>query len=219
MRRRAAAAACCLAVAALARAAPPDAAAWEAAAVAHAAAHEAQLTEEVIAFTAIPSVSAQPEHAADVRAASEWVQRKLLAMGAEHVALMETGVAGRDHPVVYGDWLHAPGAPTVLIYAHFDVQPAAGTEALWASPPFAPTRFEHATDGPSLRARGAADDKGPLAAALQGLQAVAAAGGGFPVNVKWLLEGQEEIGSPQLGAFIAKHGMRARPVFAFGARR
>jgi acetylornithine deacetylase/succinyl-diaminopimelate desuccinylase-like protein len=91
---------------------------------------------------------------------------------------------------------------------HFDVQPAEPLE-LWASPPFSPTRFEHAADGPSLRARGAADDKGCLAAALQGLQAVsAAAGGAFPVNLKFLLEGQEEIGSPQLEAFIQTHGAR-----------
>jgi acetylornithine deacetylase/succinyl-diaminopimelate desuccinylase-like protein len=86
------------------------------------------------------------------------------------------------------------------------VQPAEPL-ALWASPPFAPTPFEHPTEGPSLRARGAADDKGNLAAALQGLQAVAAAGGGaFPLNVKFLLEGQEEIGSPQLERFIQANG-------------
>jgi acetylornithine deacetylase/succinyl-diaminopimelate desuccinylase-like protein len=86
------------------------------------------------------------------------------------------------------------------------VQPAEPL-ALWMSPPFAPTEFTHAADGPSLRARGAADDKGPLAAALQGLAAVAMAGkGAFPVNVKFLIEGQEEIGSPQLDAFVAQHG-------------
>jgi acetylornithine deacetylase/succinyl-diaminopimelate desuccinylase-like protein len=96
----------------------------------------------------------------------------------------------------------------LLPQGHFDVQPAEPL-ALWSSPPFAPTRFEHPADGPSLRARGAADDKGCLAAALQGLQAVsAAAGGAFPVNLKFLLEGQEEIGSPQLESFIQSHGAR-----------
>ena len=93
----------------------------------------------------------------------------------------------------------------MLVYGHFDVQPAEPL-ALWTTPPFAPTLFTHADDGPALRARGAADDKGCLAAALQGLHAVAATGSGaFPVNLKFLLEGQEEIGSPQLEAFIRAH--------------
>ena len=89
------------------------------------------------------------------------------------------------------------------------MQPAEPLD-LWQSPPFEPTPFEHSTDGPSLRARGAADDKGCLASALHGLEAVfrtsAEGGGGFPLNVKLMLEGQEEIGSPQLQAFVAQHG-------------
>jgi acetylornithine deacetylase/succinyl-diaminopimelate desuccinylase-like protein len=184
-----------------------DAAAWEASARSYVASHEAPFHQEVLAFAAIPSVSAVPAHANDVRAAGEWTAQRLRSLGAEHVALMETGVVGEAHPVVYGDWLHAPpGAPTVLVYGHFDVQPAEPL-ALWTTPPFAPTQFTHPSDGPSLRARGAADDKGPLAAALQGLHAVfhASDAKAFPVNLKFLIEGQEEIGSPQLDAFVAAH--------------
>ncbi len=193
-----------LSLAALRLAAAADFAAWEAAALAQLANRDVDVVAELRDFIAIPSVSAIAAHAADVRRAAEWTAAKLRALGAEHVAVMETGEPGVAHPVVYGDWLHGgDDVPTVLVYGHSDVQPAEPFE-LWHSPPFEATAFEHPSDGASLRGRGASDDKGSLLAALHGLRSVSAAGNGrFPVNLKFLLEAQEEIGSPQLEAFIA----------------
>lgn len=91
---------------------------------------QVDFTARLLEFLRIPSISSLPEHSADVRAAGEWVAAQLRSAGMEHVEVMETG----GHPVVYADWLHAPGKPTVLIYGHFDVQPA-DPLSLWESPP------------------------------------------------------------------------------------
>jgi acetylornithine deacetylase/succinyl-diaminopimelate desuccinylase-like protein len=150
---------------------------------------------ELIDLLRIPSISALPEHAGDVQAAAEWSAARLRAAGIEHVEVMPTG----GHPVVYGDWLHAAGRPTILIYGHFDVQPV-DPLALWSSPPFEPA----VRDG-RLYARGASDMKGNLLTTILAVEARLRAEGSLPVNVKFLLEGQEEIGSPQLPHFIHNH--------------
>src|SRR5688572_355026 len=149
--------------------------------------------EELLDFLRIPSISALPENASEVRAAAEWLARRLTAAGVEGARVLETG----GHPVVYGEWIGAPGKPTVLLYGHFDVQPVDPLDE-WQTPPFEPT----IRDG-RVYARGATDDKGNLFLSILAVEALLATTGELPVNVKFLLEGQEEIGSPQLGAFLA----------------
>jgi acetylornithine deacetylase/succinyl-diaminopimelate desuccinylase-like protein len=155
----------------------------------------------------IPSISALPEHAADVQRAGEWVARRLQQAGVENVAVMPTG----GHPVVYGDWLHAPGKPTILLYGHFDVQPVDPLE-LWTSPPFEPT-----IRNGRVYARGSSDMKGNLIDTIAGVEALLATTGRLPVNVKFFLEGQEEIGSPQLPEFLAAHADKFRSDLAVSA--
>ena len=155
--------------------------------------NQGSVVDQLLAFIRIPSVSALPAHAADVAAAGAWVHARLEAAGLEHVQTLATG----GHPVVYGDWLHAPDAPTVLIYGHFDVQPAVAEDG-WSGPPFEPRLADD-----RIYARGASDDKGNMFAPIVAVEALLRTRGGLPVNVKFLLEGQEEIGSPQLGAFVS----------------
>lgn len=146
--------------------------------------HHAALCE----LLRIPSISAQREHAPDVRRAAEWLAQRLRAIGLEGVAVQPTA----GHPVVLGQTPQRPDRPTVLIYGHYDVQPPEPL-ALWTTPPFEPTVRRG-----RLYARGAADDKGQLFIHLAVIEAWQRAGGGCPVNVKVLLEGEEEIGSPHL---------------------
>lgn len=150
---------------------------------------------ELLDFLRIPSVSALPDHAHDVRRAGDWVADRLRQAGLVNVQTLETG----GHPVVYADWLQAEGKPTILIYGHFDTQPADPLE-LWQTGPFEPT----IRDG-CLYARGASDDKGNMLAPILAVEALLKADGRLPVNVKLLFEGQEEIGSPQLPRWIAEH--------------
>jgi len=149
-------------------------------------------------FLRIPSISALPDHATDCRAAAGWLAAALTSAGLEHAEVCETG----GHPVVYADWLHAPGAPTVLVYGHYDVQPVDPLE-LWTSPPFEP-----ATDGDRLLARGAADDKGQVHAHLMAAAAVLATRGEFPINVRYLFEGEEESSSVNLARWLAANRER-----------
>lgn len=153
---------------------------------------------ELLAFLSIPSVSAISAHAPDVQRAAEWVAARVGAAGLENVEILPTG----GHPVVYADWLHAPGKPTVLIYGHFDVQPV-DPVSLWTHPPFEP----HVAEG-KVYARGASDDKGNMLVPILALEAMLKSGGALPLNVKVFFEGQEEIGSPQLGAFMPQHSQR-----------
>jgi len=146
----------------------------------------------------IPSISAQPDHAADVRRSAEFTAGLLRDAGLEHAEILETGNGGL--PSVYADHLHAgAGAPTVLVYGHHDVQPVDPLDE-WASPPFEPV----VADG-AVRGRGAVDDKGQVlfqVEAVRGLLAAAGDGGGLPVNVKFLVEGEEEVGSPNFEALL-----------------
>ncbi len=151
--------------------------------------------EELKTFCRIPSVSTKSEHKADIQKAAEWLTDTMRAIGLEHIRIMPTA----GHPVVYADWLHAPGKPTALVYGHYDVQPAEPLD-LWITGPFDPT----VRDG-ELYARGAVDDKGQVFMHLKALEAHLKTRGALPVNVKLLIEGEEEIGSPNLDPFIAQH--------------
>ena len=150
---------------------------------------------ELLELLRIPSISALPAHAAEVQRAAQWVEKRMKDAGIESVRIMATG----GHPVVYGEWLHAPGKPTVLIYGHFDTQPVDPLD-LWDRPPFEPV----IKDG-RIYARGASDNKGNLFIPLTVVEAMLKTAGKVPVNLKFLFEGQEEIGSPQLQPFIAAH--------------
>ena len=157
--------------------------------------HKGRLLDELLAFLRIPSISALPAHKDDVQQAAEWLEARMKTAGIESVRSMPTG----GHPVVYGEWLHAPGKPTLLIYGHFDTQPVDPLD-LWNHPPFEP----HIQDG-RIYARGATDDKGNLFIPLVVVEAMLKTSGELPVNLKFFFEGQEEIGSPQLPDFIAGH--------------
>lgn len=157
--------------------------------------HQDRFLDEMLDFLRIPSISSLPEHAGDVERAAEWVARRLKAAGMEAVQIMPTG----GHAVVYGEWLGAPGKPTVMIYGHLDTQPV-DPLTLWTSPPFEP----EVRDG-RVYARGACDDKGNLLIPILAVEALLQAEGSLPVNVKFFIEGQEEIGSPQLPTFLARN--------------
>ena len=150
------------------------------------------------AFLRIPSISALPGHADDCRRAADWLVDQLTAAGLEHAEAFETG----GHPVVYADWLHAPGAPTALIYGHYDVQPVDPQE-LWTSPPFEPVVV-----GDRMLARGSADDKGQVHAHVMAAGAVLATQGRLPINVRYLFEGEEESGSVNLERWLAANRER-----------
>ena len=152
---------------------------------------------ELIEFASIPSVSTDPTHATDVAAATKWVASKLEAAGRGRIEVRTLATEG--NPVVYGEWLGAPGAITVLVYGHYDVQPPDPLEK-WTSPPFVPTL----RDG-RLYARGVSDDKGPMLIPIKVADAFFAMTGRLPINVKFMFEGEEEIGSPSLDAFIRDH--------------
>ena len=154
--------------------------------------HRDRYVDELKTLLAIPSISALPEHQGDVRKCAEWVADQMRRIGLENVRLIETA----GNPVVYGDWLHAEGAPTILFYGHYDVQPVDPVE-LWQSPPFEAT----IRDG-EIYARGASDDKGQVFMHFKAIEAHMKAQGRLPVNIKLMIEGEEEVGSAHLDAFI-----------------
>lgn len=158
-------------------------------------ARQAAALQEFTRLLSIPSISSLPANAAAVRDAAEWVANRLRAAGLEHVQVMETG----GHPAVYADWLHAAGKPTVLIYGHFDVQPVDPLD-LWEAGPFSPDIRDE-----RIYARGASDMKGSLLTSILGTEQVLRQDGALPVNLKFIFEGEEEIGSPHLPAFVRQH--------------
>ena len=160
--------------------------------------HQERFVEELQEFLRIPSISALPDHSGDVQNAGQWVAERLQNAGIEHVQVLPT----EGHPVVYGDWLHAPEKPTLLIYGHFDVQPVDPVE-LWSNPPFDPV-----IRNGRIYARGASDDKGNMLAPILATEAILATAGTLPLNLKFLLEGQEEIGSPHLAPFMGAEARR-----------
>src|SRR6266478_3767990 len=153
--------------------------------------NDPRIHNELFEFLRIPSVSAKSDHNADTRRAAEWVKTSLDKIGVPAKIYPTAG-----HPVVVGEWRNAPGAPTVLIYGHYDVQPAEPRE-LWTSPPFEPTVRDR-----KIFARGSVDDKGQLFLHVKALEAHLATRGKLPVNVGVIAEGEEEIGSEHLAAFV-----------------
>ena len=142
----------------------------------------------------IPSVSTDSARSGDIRRAAEWLTAQLRSLGMQNIQIFPTS----RHPIVYGEWLGAIGAPTVLIYGHFDVQPADPLNQ-WKTDPFDPV-----VRGEEIYARGASDMKGQVVVMLKAVESLVKTGG-MPVNIKWLFEGEEEIGSPNLANFIVEH--------------
>ena len=157
--------------------------------------NKTRLLDELKEFLRIPSVSTLPEHKQDVQRAAEFVGNALRKAGMENVEVIPTD----RHPLVYADWLHAPGKPTVLCYGHYDVQPADPLE-LWLTPPFEPT----VRDG-NLYARGSADDKGQMYMHIKAVEALRAVNGTLPLNLKFLIEGEEEIGGVSVAKYVEEN--------------
>jgi acetylornithine deacetylase/succinyl-diaminopimelate desuccinylase-like protein len=158
-------------------------------------ANKERYLRELTDLLAIPSVSTSKENVTDIQRCAQWVADHMRSIGLQNVQIMPTA----GHPVVYSDWLGAPGKPTVLLYGHYDVQPAEPLE-LWTSPPFQAT-----VRNGRIYARGAADDKGQVFVHLKSIEAFLKNGGTLPVNLKLLIEGEEEIGSENLEVFVRDH--------------
>lgn len=161
-------------------------------------ANEGRFLEELKAWLRIPSISTLPEHAGDVRRAAEFAAEQLRQIGFEQAQLINT----QGHPLVYGEWLKEEGKPVLLIYGHYDVQPVDPVE-LWDTPPFEPT-----VRGDNLYCRGACDDKGQTMLVLKALESLARVHGHLPVNVRVLLEGEEEAGGESIEAYVREHPER-----------
>lgn len=175
------------------------------AALAFARSEQSRFLEELKALLRIPSISTLPEYAGEVRRAAEFLSSELLRIGMENVRVIET----TGHPLVYADWLHAPGRSTCLCYGHYDVQPADPLDE-WQSPPFEPEERNG-----NLYARGAVDDKGQLLMQLKALESLFHAHAGkLPINVRVLLEGEEETGGEAIAQFVHEHAEDLRASFA-----
>lgn len=161
-------------------------------------AHREAFVGELIEFLRIPSISTLSEYAGEVRRAATWLADHLASIGMQRVEVVETA----RHPIVYAEWLGAPGAPTVLIYGHYDVQPVDDPEGQWLSDPFEPD-----IRAGNLYARGATDDKGQVLTQIKAVQALLASGE-MPVNVKFVIEGEEESGSTNLYPFVEQNAER-----------
>src|SRR5271155_104555 len=160
---------------------------------------------ELKALLRIPSVSTLPEHKGDVRRVAEALVAELKRIGMENVRLIE----GSGHPLVYADWLHAAGKPTCLAYGHYDVQPPDPLDE-WLTPPFEPTE----RDG-NLYARGAVDDKGQMYMHLKALESLLQApGSSLPVNIRVILEGEEEVGGEGIAQYVREHPEQLKANFA-----
>ncbi len=154
--------------------------------------HQSEFLESLKAFLRIPSISALSENKPDIRRAAEFAKSELLAAGMTSAELIEGG----GNPLVYAEWLKAPGKPTVLFYGHYDVQPPDPLEE-WKSPPFEPE-----VRGDDIFARGACDDKGQVMIQVKAVQGLLKTTGKLPVNVKFLLEGEEETGGTHIEAYV-----------------
>src|SRR5579872_2897448 len=157
--------------------------------------NEKRLLDELLELLRIPSISTTPEHKSDVEKAAHFVADALGKAGMENIEIIPTA----GHPLVYADWLHAPGKPTVLCYGHYDVQPPDPLE-LWETPPFEPTLRNG-----NLYGRGTADDKGQMYMHIKAVEALRATSGTLPLNVKFLIEGEEEIGGASITKYIKEN--------------
>jgi acetylornithine deacetylase/succinyl-diaminopimelate desuccinylase-like protein len=156
--------------------------------------------EELKDFLRIPSISTLPEHRPDLDRAAEFVVNSLRGAGLESVEIIHTG----KHPLLYADWLHMPGKPTVLCYGHYDVQPADPLN-LWTTPPFEPS----VRDG-SIYGRGAADDKGQMYMHIKAVETLQAVNGTLPINLKFLVEGEEEVGGESIAKYVAQNTQKLK---------
>ena len=155
--------------------------------------NSARFLEELKSVLRVPSISTLPENKGDCRKAAEMLAAELKRIGMENVRLIET----EGHPLVYADWLHAPGKPTVLIYGHYDVQPPDPLDE-WLTPPFEPTERNG-----NLYARGAVDDKGQVVAQVKALESLMAVNHALPLNVRVIFEGEEEVGGEGIANYVA----------------
>jgi acetylornithine deacetylase/succinyl-diaminopimelate desuccinylase-like protein len=163
--------------------------------LAYARSQRGRFVAELTEFVRFASVSAQPQHADDVRNCAAWLAAHLRKVGFDRAQVIPTS----GHPIVYADWLHVPGRPTVLVYGHYDVQPV-DPIGEWHSPPFEPV-----VRGANLFGRGASDDKGQMFSHVKAAECLLRTAGSLPVNVKCVFEGEEEIGSTNLPAFLRRH--------------
>jgi acetylornithine deacetylase/succinyl-diaminopimelate desuccinylase-like protein len=157
--------------------------------------HHDQNVEELKELLRIPSISSLSEHKEDIQKAASWIANKLESIGMEHVEIVQT----KGHPIIYADWLHQDNAPTVLVYGHYDVQPVDPIH-LWETPPFEPDIRDE-----KIYARGATDDKGQTFLHIKAVETLLKLENKLPVNLKFCIEGEEEIGSPNLPQFLAEN--------------
>jgi acetylornithine deacetylase/succinyl-diaminopimelate desuccinylase-like protein len=167
--------------------------------------HKDRFLEDLNGWLRIPSISTLPEHAIDVRRAAEYAVDQLKRIGMERAEVIQT----QGHPLVYAEWLKAPGKPTLLMYGHYDVQPVDPIE-LWKSPPFEPT----VRDG-NLYGRGAADDKGQTMVMFKALETLMQVNGSLPINIKVLIEGEEEAGGESIEHYVKTYPERLQCDAAF----
>lgn len=174
-------------------------------AVSYANQNQQRFLSELKDLLRIPSISTLPQHKDDVRRAAQFIADELSRIGIENVEVIRTA----GHPLVYGDWLHAPGKPEVLCYGHYDVQPPDPVDE-WQTPPFEPTERNS-----NLYARGAVDDKGQMYMHLKAVEALMkACNGKLPVNVKFLIEGEEEVGGESIAKYVRENRQRLKADFA-----
>ena len=167
--------------------------------------NEGRFLDDLKGWLRIPSISTLPEYTSDIRRAAEYAADQLRRIGFEQVHLIQTD----GHPLVYGEWLKAPGKPTVLVYGHYDVQPVDPVE-LWQSSPFEPT-----IRGDNLYARGACDDKGQTMLVFKALESLMTVNGTLPVNVRVLIEGEEEAGGESIDHYVRTYPDRLKCDAAF----
>src|SRR5271168_1749063 len=174
-------------------------------AVTYAQQNQQRFLDELKDLLRIPSVSTLPQHKDDVRRAAEFVAAQLKSAGMENVAVIATA----GHPLVYAEWLHAAGKPTVLSYGHYDVQPPDPLD-LWKSPPFEPEERNG-----NIYARGAVDDKGQMYMHLKAIESLMKSNGGkLPCNVKVLIEGEEEVGGEAIAKYVKENPAKLKADFA-----
>jgi acetylornithine deacetylase/succinyl-diaminopimelate desuccinylase-like protein len=174
-------------------------------AVAYARQNQQRFLSELKALLRIPSVSTAPEHKSDVQKAADYVASELRRIGMENVEVIPT----KGHPLIYADWLHATGKPTALCYAHYDVQPPDPLNE-WISPPFEPAERNN-----NLYARGSVDDKGQLWMEIKAIEALMRGHGGkLPINIKVIIEGEEEVGGESIADYVRKQKAKLKADFA-----
>jgi len=177
-------------------------------AVDYARGNQQRFLNELKNLLRIPSISTLEEHKSDVQKAAEFVASELRRIGMEHVEVIPT----KGHPLIYADWLNAPGKPTALCYAHYDVQPPDPLDE-WVSPPFEPTERNN-----NIYARGAVDDKGQLWMEIKAIEALMKGHGGkLPLNVKFIIEGEEEVGGESIAEYVRKQ--KAKPILRWYVTR